>query len=515
MSIEPARDGRQAAWALVALVGLVLVVWMLLVPQGGQPDEAGHLVRSAALVRLDDRDYAYELPDRYRIAEPACYAFDPSVPATCSPVPDHTDELVVLTSRAGNYPPLGHLVFGAASSLPGLDPIWWGRLAAVVVSALLVGWSLAVAARHEPVLAAGLLLGLTPMAWSIMAAVNPSALTIAGAAALWVGLLTKPFDRVDRASEWLLVWGWTAMVASRRDGLVWACLVLAAVCLTRRSRPLDLLRGLGRTRLGIAASATLVTLVWAVVAASGTARWSLVAPLVVVAVDVGLRWWPRFGSTRRATRVLTVLAVGTAAVVGWILLVARRPGGWDGTLLLTVIAQTDENLVEAVGVLGWLDTPVPAVIVDAWLVAMGALVAVGIAARTWRPAAVLAVVTVLTSWTFELVQGNDSGTYWQGRYSLPLLIGVPLLLVARSARASERLVVPVASAAVLFIDVAAWAAARRYGVGHGGSHLPWRWDTPLQPVPPVILLVVLGLASIGILLVLFGRGVERRPTAGR
>lgn len=509
------RDAGGPAWTLVGLVTVMLVVWMLLVPQGGQPDEAGHLVRSAALVRLDSGGGAYELPDRFRIAEPACYAFDSTVPASCSEVPDHSDELVVLTSRAGNYPPGGHLLFGVASALPGLDPIWWGRLAAVAVAALLVGWSLVVAVRHEAATAAGLLVGLTPMAWSIMPAVNPSSFAIAGSAALWVGLLTSLPGRFTNSGTWLLVGGWTALIASRRDGLVWACIIVALTCLAQRYRPIDLVRRLDRAQLAVAGVATLGTLGWAVVIASGTARWSAVAPVAVVGAELAVRRWPLPGAVSVGARVLAITTIGAVSAAAWAVLVTARSGGWDTNLLLTLIAQTDENLIEAVGVLGWLDTPVPGLVVDAWLVTTGALVAVGIMAGTWRPAAVLAGATVITSWTFELVQGNDSGTYWQGRYSLPLLIGVPLLLVTRSGRVADRLVVPAATAALAFVNIAAWAAARRYGVGHLGSHLPWRWDTPLHPVPPLVLLIVLAIASVGLLVVLLRDEVDRLPAAGR
>jgi hypothetical protein len=106
---------------------------------------------------------------------------------------------------------------------------------------------------------------------------------------------------------------------------------------------------------------------------------------------------------------------------------------------------------------------------------------------------------------FELYQGNESGTYWQGRYSLPLLIGVPLLLSADADRAAA-----VASAflrridrftsigALLILNVAAWAAARRFGVGTLGSYLPWRWDTPIQPVPPLVVLFAHAVITIAL-----------------
>ena len=122
----------------------------------------------------------------------------------------------------------------------------------------------------------------------------------------------------------------------------------------------------------------------------------------------------------------------------------------------------------------------------------------------------VAAATVLTSWTFELVQGNTSGTYWQGRYSLPLLVGVPLVLAFRAGRSADRLVAPVTVASLLFVNVAAWAAARRWGVGHAGSHLPWRWDTALQPVHPLLVLLVMAGASAALAVAIARPATARR-----
>ena len=509
MSSERWTRERDRALVVTGLVGVILLAWMLLVPQGAQPDEASHLVRSAAVVRFADGDGVYLLPDRFRVAEPACYAFDPVQPVTCSEVPVHTDGEVPLPTRADDYPPGAHLVFGLAGSLPGLDPVWWARLAATIASTLLVGGSLALARRRSPLTAAALLLGLTPMAWSIMTAVNPSAFATAGAAALWIGLLLladrdREHDPRDRdAAAWLLTSGWVALVLARRDGLVWACLAVALVCMTAGRTPLRLARQLGTRRLVPIGLATLVALAWGVTSSASSSRWIVAAPLALVAAEVVARVWPRLG---RDERRAAGLAIGVVGAVAWPLAIALRPGGWDTNLLLTLVAQTDENLIEAVGVLGWLDTPVPGLLVDGWLVAVGVLVAIAVLTRSWRPAAVLAGVTVLASWTLELLQGNTSGTYWQGRYSLPLLLAVPLLLVRRAGdlghRLTERLVAPITVTALSFVNVAAWAAARRFGVGHAGSHLPWRWDTPLQPVPPFLLLIVMAAASIGLVAVI-------------
>lgn len=519
MASERWTDERARVAVLTLLVGVILLSWMLLMPQGAQPDEASHLVRSAAVVRLAEGDGAHVVPDRYRVAEPACYAFDPFQPASCATVPEHVDGDTYQITRAGDYPPGAHLVFGVVGLLPGPDPVWWARLAATTISALLVGWALAVASRRDAMLAAALLLGLTPMAWSIMTAVNPSAFATAGAAALWIGgleLLDGPeharrTPTVERRGVadggWLLTVGWVAMTLARRDGLVWACIAVAVLAVTCGRTPLQLARRLGWYRIAPIAAATAVTMLWGLSSSANSSRLVVLAPLVLVAAEAALRISPQLGTAERRG---SAAALALGAVVAWPLLVSLRPGGWDTNLVLTVIAQTDENLVEAVGVLGWLDTPVPAWVVDGWLLAIGALLAVAVLSRTWRPPVALAGVVVLTSWTLELLQGNTSGSYWQGRYSLPLLVGVPLLLVRGAGRLTDRLVAPVTVASLLFVNAGAWAAARRFGVGHAGSHLPWRWDTPLQPVHPLLLLLVMAAASAALAGVIARQAPDRR-----
>jgi hypothetical protein len=242
-------------------------------------------------------------------------------------------------------------------------------------------------------------------------------------------------------------------------------------------------------------------MLWGALSDSRATQMVVLAPLLIVAVELWRNWWHRPAQTTaiRSVGVAVGLAVGTVATYA---LIDTRPGGWNTDIAVDVVMQTDENLVEAIGVLGWLDTVVPAGAVDLWLLAIGALVGAAILAGSrdaliW--AAVLAGATVLTSWVLELVQGNSSGLYWQGRYSLPLLAGVPVI-VARSldlrrARA-DTVARAIGVAALTIVNVAAWAAARRFGVGTSGSVLPWRWNTPIQPVQPLVLLVAHAAASV-------------------
>ncbi|MAT07121.1 MAG: hypothetical protein CL424_18970 [Acidimicrobiaceae bacterium] len=502
---------RHLPWLVAALVGGMLLSWLLIVPPGAQPDEHSHLVRSGALVlRADGDDGFYLLPDRYLMTDPGCYAFDPFAPATCAEPPAPTGDDVVVLTRADDYPLGGHLLTGAATLLPGLDPVWWARLVTAAVATVFVTAAVVLALRRSRLLAGALLVALTPMAWSSLPSANPSTYAIAGAAALWVALLTTaPRERITPWVAWLIAAGWTSLVVSRRDGLVWACIIVFAVAVYRRSELLDLGRRLLIGPLAVAGTATASTLVWGLTSDSRTSQLVVVAPIALAlaelvrqrsgAIPPEARWW--------------MVGIGAAtALVAWPLVVSTRGGGWDTDLTVAIINQTDDNLVEAIGRLGWLDAPIPAFAVYAWLLVIGGAIAYALITdqRGLVVAGSVVAVAAVSSWTFELLQDNDSGTYWQGRYSLPLLIGAPLLLVAAPsdargptiARFARQLAVWAAVTGVAVVNLGAWAAARRWGVGLDGSYLPWRWDTALQPVAPLLPLVVLAACSVALAVVI-------------
>jgi hypothetical protein len=263
-----------------------------------------------------------------------------------------------------------------------------------------------------------------------------------------------------------------------------------------------MLRTIGRTPSLAMGGAMASTIVWGLGSGSNTSRLVVLAPVALVVPGLIAELQRRTTPTRRwpalavAPSIVASIVVSIVASIVAVILLSTRPGGWSTSLFVTVVEQSDDNLVEAIGLLGWLDTPVPAAVVFGWLFGLGALAAAGFTDRTWVPASLLVALTAATAWAFELIQGNTSGTYWQGRYSLPLLVGLPLLLVDRSrAGLVDRLAPPLAVGSMLGVHVAIWAAGRRFGVGLAGSRLPWRWDTPLQPVPPVVLVVVSGLAA--------------------
>jgi hypothetical protein len=355
------------------------------------------------------------------------------------------------------------------------------------------------------------LVALTPMAWGSFAVVTPSAIAIGGAIALWTGLLFADAAS-PRHARWLVALGWAALVLPRRDGLVWACIALV-VALGQSGRTFaQWWRWLRPAQSVVIVASALAVIAWGVTSGSRVTRLVAVAPLLVVAAEA-VRWsWRR--TQTAVARAALIAAVSAVAVVGTAVVVARRPGGWDRELATRVVGETGNNLIEAIGVLGWLDAPPPAGALALAVAAVGVLGAASLVAgpTQMRWAGILLLVTIASSWVFELYEGNVSGTYWQGRYSLPLLVGIPLLLAASPlpAAVAARAASCAGTIALVVVNVAAWAAARRWAVGTGGSLLPWDWDTFDSPAPPALLLVALAALSAGLLATLW-RGAWAIP----
>jgi hypothetical protein len=104
---------------------------------------------------------------------------------------------------------------------------------------------------------------------------------------------------------------------------------------------------------------------------------------------------------------------------------------------------------------------------------------------------------VVTSWILELGQGADYGQYWQGRYTMPFAVGLPLLVAWRPPGdwLVDRLLTQLGVAGWVILNVGFIASQRRWGVGINGTWYPWRWDDWGPPVAPLILLLVHGVAT--------------------
>jgi glycosyltransferase involved in cell wall biosynthesis len=500
------------AGRILFAMAMIVGAWILATPPSGGADEPSHVIRSAALIRgeLDGERVTaslvgFELPAHVGTPEPACFALQPAVPASCINELEAGSGTQLKITKASDYPIWGHLAPGLGSLLPQGWSSPGARVASAAMPLLLLAGALFAASRHGWWSASGVLLAITVPVWFTVAIVNPSSLVIAGGVAVWVAF-AGAWRRTpalgwapSRLDQVLLAAGWAAMVLPRRDGLVYAAVVAALAIVIFDVGIGHLRRSIARSTWAAIGLSTLATLAWASRNDSSASKLLFVAPFAPVAA-IGLCWlWRRTAATGQ--RLAVIVGVGSATLVGSYVVMGTRGGGFDGAVFQRTINQTGIDMREAIGIVGWLDTAVPQSMVFVWLIAFGLLVAGAIISDT--PRAAIGAAAILTtgiwmSWVLTMVQNDDSGTYWQGRYYLPLLAGLPIVLTTASIdrRQAARLGKAAVAFSLVVANVGIAAAMRRWGVGDQGTLAPWQWDTYATVVPPVALVALHGAGTL-------------------
>lgn len=483
----------------------VLLCYVVGTPRSGGPDEPSHMVASAALVRGEREGGAsstFEVPAMVGEPNPACWAQQPFVPAGCASLQSDSTETVTASSTSANYPPWTYVLPGLASFVPSASAYaYLARLLMVLWPLGLLVATFSMVRRHGPGASVALLLGLTPIAWFTMSIVNPSAVAIAGGLALWAALLSLGRPRV----EWLLVAGWASLLLPRRDGPLWATFIVIAVAAALAVRPSELIRTLPRWTTWVLLALAPVPLLTSLVSGRGGLNLLIsAAPVALVGIELAIITWRRIGNP--SGRLLLIGGCSLATVGAITIALIASPGGFDTDVLRLVMGETGEHLRQLVGVLGWLDTPVPMFAVYLFWAALGGLATVAFVEQPRIAAVGLGVIvaTVVTAWILELGQGATYGRYWQGRYSVPFVVGLPLLLALRRSHGTPggrrsamltTLTRPLGAVVWVILNAGFAAALQRWGVGLAGSWLPWRWSTYDAPIHPWILLVVHGVAT--------------------
>jgi hypothetical protein len=440
--------------ATCAALFVCLSAWSLAIPMYGSADEQVHMVTAYAVVhRLDGQmneagRKEYWLPAVYT-GETICYAFQPERSASCqyfdSDAPDHAAD-----TTAWNYPPFYYLLVGWPTLFTsGLSGLYLMRLVASMWAALLLALALQ---NLETVRARGpLLLGaaiaITPAVLSFGGAVNPTGMSLAAALAVWTGGIAlvrtdhiiRPAIALSRVGAPLCLF-----LLLRRDTVLWAGLIaLTLAAVTPRER----LREIARTRLA-----------WI---------WS-------------------------------------AAVAGCAALQLILSGGSTATSFVTSgggsLSDTWNELpwyIDQIGggILGWLDTRLPPLVYDIFTYGPALLAVLGICLGARRLAVATAALTGLAV-SAPLGIGMIRYGYVQGRYILPLALGIPLLGGLALAERLGRRRVPCSLVVVPLViiggaHVAAFAQVmRRFTAGAHGAWWFWErppWEPPL--LSPTILLV--------------------------
>lgn len=466
-------DDRRVWWVSFLLFSALGAVWALSMPLLVGPDEPAHAGKAAAVVRgeltwvarqdiigtdavnVTRSEVWLRMPRAYAELDYACIALPPLRPASCmTPIPRVTDQVEAINS-AGAYPPAFYALVGWPSLLlPPSKAMYAMRLVNVALCAALVASALVAARRADcsGMTTVGIATALTPMVVFLAAVINPNALE-----------------------------------------------VVAALCTLAAG--LDLVRAGGshptRSIVRFVVAASLLILVRPL----SILMFLTVAALVVIAAVDRARARALLHDSR--IRLGAVVLAAAAGFAGFWLLYADphnalwggpRPGISLSEALHESLSMLPWRVRQMIGVFGWIGShaALPVSMVVWWLAVVAALVvaALIVGSARQRLAVALSVVAVIGLTLSEVTQAERIGFVWQGRYSLPVAIAVPILaswVVGTSGRISHRpariagtAIVGSLTAILLFSYV---VVMRRYVIGAPSPALDYlfegEWQTKL------------------------------------
>lgn len=461
-----------------------IAVWSLATPLGDAPDEPAHVAKAAAVVRGEligqlvggpsSPDGIVRIPAAYAGlgALVQCYQFKANEPASCAPAYHGSARIVSDEISNARYQPLYYAIVGIPSLFTDSEVgIYLMRLLSGALSALFLALAVmaAVTWGRSRLLLAGIVVAATPSVLSLAGVVNPSGFETSVAICLWTGALILVRERLaDPPAGLVLLVGASAGVEA----------------LVRSLSPF--------------------WVAFTLLVALAVADWALLARF--------LRWRP-------AWLAGGFVAVCGAWATGWILLEhslnvlppsAPVPASvHEGQLLVMGLLRTPLYFTEMVSRFGWLVAPSPALTYLIWAGLIGLLVVLGLASASWRHSIVLLLLVVAVVAIPVLIatgQAHRLGITWQGKDTLPLAVGVPILSASMLAGSGLRSLRPfvtrtvgiVAGSAGLGVLVALWGELRRNAVGDNGPAVAFfraGWQPPLG-IGGVLLLGVVATAAL-------------------
>jgi Predicted membrane protein (DUF2142) len=329
----------------------------------------------------------------------SCMVFKPEVPASCMTFPTDSETPVEFTNPAGRNMPTYYLATGWPSNLVDQPyAVYANRIAAAALASLFVAWAISAALtmRRPGVALTGVGVTLTPMVFYLGGAVNPNTVEITAGIAL--------------AASSLAFWrdpdGWLGGVMFRR-----AMLAATMMVTIRMLAPF----------------------------------WVLIWAVAFVALANRRTWRAVF--TRRNLPWTLLPAAGAVFDLAWTnhaqLLAIQAEDkfalSWPERLMEAKRWIDSTTLVQQVGSFGWLDLTLPPeqFTVIAWTTVFVLSTALVLLTRRQVLVVVaLGLATYAAPILLQAYQWNTTGGVWQGRYTLPVTVMVPVFALFL---ASERL----------------------------------------------------------------------------
>lgn len=411
-----------------------------------------------------------------------CYAFQPEVSAGCMAPLGPEENLVRYDNPAGRYIPTYYAVTGLPSLVvPQSLAMPAERAMALLIGSFFLAWALAAARTlRRPALAmTGVVVACTPMVGYLGGVVNPNSLEITAMAAVGASSLAALLRPDSPVSGVLL----------RR-----ALLAGSVVCITRMISPVWLAVWLGV--LLVAFGGPLVTRLLERRMIGWTA-------LPVVASVVNCIWTFSPAGALSGTPAAPDVTLSQA----WELAADRIDGG----------------LNEVVAAFGWLDTALAPRDYTFYLVASVFLVGVlatFVDRRRLLALGTLIAAAYLVPIALQAAQWSSVGPVWQGRYTLPLLVLIPILAALVAAQSPHPFPGRIALACIpvtgvlAFVHVRAYFSQLRRNVGGvSGGAFDGAWEPPLTAELQFALLTLLVVGTWLALARLLLRAVDETGTA--
>lgn len=463
--IASARVGRREWWVSFVIFAVLGMLWATALPLFGSPDEPAHVTRAVSVARgewigtrIPGLTGGWREVDVPKVVvsgnDVGCFAFKNAVTAACLDYRG-SNRIVHARTTAGTYFPAYYFAVGLPSLITAqARGVYLMRYLSAIVCGALLASALA-SVRSFPnrrVGAIGLAVAITPMVLFVNGTVNPSSLEISAAIAAWASAF--------------------ALIAAPAD--------------TPLDRHLVVRVAVAFSALGLA---RLFAPMW-IVAILGTA--GLVAGITVIR---------RLLRERGLQMAALVIALATLSQIIWNVLIKPVDTGTSVDvsryeLIRNTIGRSGFFYDSMIGNFGWLTVHAPYLTIVVWTAAIGLVLALGLAMSSRRASIALLLVaaaTALLPLVSEYREVPIIGPFWQGRYTLPLAVGVPIVAAyligassigARLARSRLALVVGIALGVGQFLGFA--QTLRRFTVGSNGPFRYWSgapWAPPFGALP--------------------------------
>ena len=451
------RTAKRPMRTFVRLFGLftgLFAVWALATPIMAVPDEPAHTIKAAAVVRgqvLVEEGTSFghgvhvRVPDYIaNLHAQGCYKFSPSQTADCAPpiYVDDTFETIGVTS-AGSYNPLYYWIVGLPTLfLSGAPALFAMRLVSGLICAAFfaAGFTALTELRRPkyPVLLTAL--AMTPMVLFLGSGINPNSLEVAATMAAFAGFVVT-IDNWRRPRTVMpaivaVVVSTIVLANCRQISLVWLlCALVVGACCFRPAVVASAFKNkLVLAAVAVAIPGVLAGLYWIYVSMNGPAN-SGVAPDGIASPQPDSPLYRGF---------------------------------------MVMLDRTFDFFPQYIGLMGWLDSPVPEIVNLVWgavFVAVMLLPLLIKPMRSWTGYWVALAALILVPALLQTSIWRSMGFIWQGRYNLPLVLVLFMsvgLGLRRLRFPTLRMVAPakVLAVVLVFCHTVSFAyVMRRYVVG--------------------------------------------------